>query len=334
MPSSFKEFLASRDAPAPAPAPAPTRKKKQAAVAPPAPPVRLPLGFGKQTIAGVEVWYVRPERCTGLLFVAHGMCHGAYDWFRGDEVAGGVGLPEEVAIVRAASARGYAVAAVSSLDRSRKAWSPEADGPRVAAALDALSAALGGRGALRVAAFGASNGGAFVLHLTRFVALDAVCCAIMALAPRELEFLAANPKFPRVAVFDHMPRDARTARAAAANVALLRAAGRAAVELRVAPRAVDGAFLGDRAGLPRGAADDAAAALAAAGLLAADGSLADDPLRSAWRGVLRPVLARHGVADALVADASAVAELMNVAYGEHELAATNIGAILDAFASP
>ena len=33
MPSSFKEFLASRDAPAPAPAPAPTRKKKQAAVA-------------------------------------------------------------------------------------------------------------------------------------------------------------------------------------------------------------------------------------------------------------------------------------------------------------
>ena len=195
MPSSFKEFLASRDAPAPAPAPAPTRKKKQAAPPPPppAPPVRLPLGFGKQTIAGVEVWYVRPERCTGLLFVAHGMCHGAYDWFRGDEVAGGVGLPEEVAIVRAASARGYAVAAVSSLDRSRKAWSPEADGPRVAAALEALAAALGGRGTLRVAAFGASNGGAFVLHLTRFVALDAVCCAIMALAPRELEFLAANP---------------------------------------------------------------------------------------------------------------------------------------------
>ena len=286
----------------------------------------------KVRMAGVEVWYWSAAApAVGVLFLAHGMCHGAYDWFADDEISGGTGLAEERAIVAAARRRGYCCAAVSSSDRSAKAWAPEVDGPRVARALDALAGGLGG---LPVYCLGASNGGAFALALTRYVALAGVCCMIMALPLPALEALAARAAFPRAVVFDHMPRDARTAAAVAANVALLRGlpGGPRVTELRIPAAPVDAALLA-RAGLPPAAAAAAARALEAGGFLDDRRGLRDDPRRSAWRRAVRPVLDAHGVTDTLVPDQSPLAEVMNVAFAAHEIAATNVDATLDAFAA-
>ena len=76
-----------------------------------------------QTIRGLAaLWQVPPDP-SRVLFVAHGCNHSAEDWFDPSPACSAcLGLPEERLVRLAALRRGYAVVAVSSLNRDTKCW--------------------------------------------------------------------------------------------------------------------------------------------------------------------------------------------------------------------
>ena len=295
----------------------------------------------KVQVAGVEVWFWSAEVMSampkGILFLAHGANHGAYDFFSPREVHGGVGLPEERAIVRAARRRGYACACISSINRRSKRWIGEVDGPRVARALSALAEAF----TMPVHALGISDGGRFVFDLTLYVKVEAMCIQIMALDHDILGEFMNQKAFPGRVCFAHMPRDTDCASAVHADVGALRSdevlSGRAVKVFDLRPLALNDAFFADRlplmyhctkaAGLDLGR--DLIKALRARHFIDAEDQLTSDPRRSTWRGTVRPIVAKHGVVtDSLVADESPMAEILNVAYGLHECTSTEIDAVL------
>ena len=63
-------------------------------------------------------------------------------------------------------------------------------------------------------------------------------------------------------------------------------------------------------------AERAFRALRAGGFVDAGGMLVDDPRRTNWRDAVRPVVPE--AVDSLVADASPVSEILNVAWARHE----------------
>lgn len=64
-----------------------------------------------------------PDSPISVLFVAHGCNHAATDfWPPSRRCARCTGLPQERLVRLAALARGYAVVAVSSLDRQTQCW--------------------------------------------------------------------------------------------------------------------------------------------------------------------------------------------------------------------
>ena len=69
--------------------------------------------------AAEEVFWQGPTRpSAGLLLLAHGCSHTAYDWWdKTENCPLCLGLPEERTIVKTALERGYTVIAISSQDR-------------------------------------------------------------------------------------------------------------------------------------------------------------------------------------------------------------------------
>ena len=126
-----------------------------------------------ESIEGVEVvWEMPPAELPlrGAVFLAHGCSHSATDfWPASARCAGCLGLPEELRIVRALLAHGYAAVAASSADREwSRCWRTSDDAPRVTRALVALFSRAGATGALARAPLfllGASSGGHFVGRL-------------------------------------------------------------------------------------------------------------------------------------------------------------------------
>lgn len=108
-------------------------------------------------------------------------------------------------------------------------------------------------------------------------------------------------------------------------------AGRTIDEIELTPAAITEQFFVDRLGYmyaqPKATnailAGELVKALKTRRFLDAEDRLLSDPRRSSWRGVLRPVLAKHGAIDSFVADESPMAEVLNVAYGLHECCATH-----------
>lgn len=105
-----------------------------------------------QTIQELQtLWELPAGAPHGVLFVAHGCSHQGSDfWLKSPRCLECLGLPEEVAITRAAVKRGYAVVAVSSYDRESKCWQN-----RAVAQSEDLQARVGGAGG---AAAGGGNG--------------------------------------------------------------------------------------------------------------------------------------------------------------------------------
>ena len=240
------------------------------------------------TIAGVEaVWQLPPHRAAGLLFLAHGCCHGAIDWWpRGPNCERCIGLPEEVRIVRQALQAGWGAIALSSSERvGRRAWDFATDGPRVAAALNSFRTKHSLE-QLPLAALGASAGGAFVLQLAGLVPLHAVVSQIMALPPALLRAPPGGACFPPT-LFVHMTRDDRTSALVQDCVSSLRARGGAVARREIGPRPVTPAFFKER--LPQLSAEHAHAlceALRRDGLLDAQAFLKHDPRSSPWRAAM------------------------------------------------
>lgn len=76
-----------------------------------------------QNISDLETLWEVPPSPTGVLFLAHGCNHAAADfWPPSQRCPHCTGLPQERLVRLAALARGYAVIAVSSLNRVTQCW--------------------------------------------------------------------------------------------------------------------------------------------------------------------------------------------------------------------
>jgi len=272
--------------------------------------------YERTTLDGVDVLWQRPatDNVRGLLFVAHGCSHSHTDfWPSSPSVCPEcLGLPEELAIVHIARLHGLVVVAVSSRDRHSKCWSFQ-DGPIVAKVMIELGQRLKLDDDKPIFAFGASSGGSFVGS-----------SLIKALGNRLNGFVAQiaspkpDPKNPRPGVYITMNRDVRSDTAAAEAVqSLKQKGGIRAKHIRLAPIALADSFFSDRIHVySQAQSKRMVQALRDASMLDSSGMLVADPRRSSWRSVLRPIVDRS---DTLVADASPVSEIMNVAYGQHEM---------------
>jgi predicted esterase len=299
-------------------------------------PTRMDGETRRRDCGGVCVYWQPPPppaATRGLVFLAHGMCHGAYDFFERSAVPDGVGLPEELRLVDALRTAGYACAAISSIDRVRKAWSSN-DEQRVVAALAELRASEAALGAVPLFGFGISNGGAFVLKLALSQAqplFTGVAVQIMALPPPVLQHLLAAGSPPRRVAFIHMPqRDTRTAALVAANQKLLGQAGVQCEVFSCAPLAVTDSFFSERISvLTRSDSAAIARALVGAGIVdARTRLLTTDPRGSDWRACVAPLGGAALGADSLVADESPLSEELNVAWAAHELTAEHAEDVL------
>lgn len=281
---------------------------------------------------GVESMWQIPEGAHAILFVAHGCQHSATDfWDATASCPSCLGLPEERRITKMALAAGYAVVAVSSQDRDSRCWHHHhsaGDTPAVRETLAKFRAAHGLE-SVPLVAFGASSGGAFVLQAGATLGAAAVISQIMALPPSMLP----EPMPPTL--FVHMAKDRRTARYVHLCLQKLRGSSAdessrlVAHEVEVAPQRPTAAFFLARIDrLSEATATQLHSTLAGSGLLDEAGYLRDDPRQTAWRQALcasgglcaaLPGPLEGGPADSLEADASKVAEALNVAWAIHEI---------------
>lgn len=288
-----------------------------------------PVVVHRETIQEIDVLFAEPQSertVQGILFVAHGCSHSHTDWFTDCE--GCIGLPEEQAIVQIGLDHGLVVVAISSTDRTFKCWSLENDIEPVGRVLQELSkryqttTRVGHHGPISIVAFGASSGGAFVSGIG---------------TPLKQQFgLAVNIFLSQIAatridkavscqVYITMNRDQRTN----TNANLLVDQGTTSKirsrHIRLPSLPIRPNYFSSRVpGIDLEESTKMVKRLQTEGFLDKDGYLLRDPRRSDWREALRkttndapPLVALEK--DSLVADESAISEVMNVAYGMHEM---------------
>ena len=267
----------------------------------------------------------------GILFLAHGCSHSGTDWWpKSTTCSSCTGLPVERSIVGAALQRGFLAVAQSSHNRNHKCWS-EPDLARVAKTLSWLVEQFSLAPSTPIHLLGASSGGNFV---GRFAVKHSgsqqnsklrVASAVVQISPIQGVTASAVPSSLGI-LFVHMGRDEMTADYISRFVA---EAGRSSIKEFVAkPLKLTPSFFHDH-GAHLSPSDSASLveALRGAGLLGKDGFLSEDPRSSAWRDVTAKVL--PATKDSLVADASGVSELLNLAWAQHEITDERLSEQLD-----
>jgi hypothetical protein len=257
----------------------------------------------------------------GILFLAHGCSHSGTDWWpKSSTCSSCTGLPVERSIVGAALQRGFLTVAQSSHNRNHKCWS-EPDLARVERTLSWLEEQFSLAPSTPIHLLGASSGGNFV---GRFAVKHSgsqqngklrVSSAVVQISPIQGVSPPAVPSSLGL-LFVHMGRDEMTADFISRFVA---EAGRSSVKEFIAkPLKLTPSFFHDH-GAHLSLSDSASLveALSKAGLVGKDGFLSADPRSSTWRDVAAKVL--PATKDSLVADASGVSELLNLAWAQHEI---------------
>eukprot|EP00040_Diaphanoeca_grandis_P018453 m.97086 g.97086 ORF g.97086 m.97086 type:complete len:337 (-) comp26946_c0_seq7:87-1097(-) len=272
-------------------------------------------------IHGVEVLLRTPPprvQPKGILLVLHGCSHGALDWGSPSECVGCVGLPEERLMSNVAVGHRMVVVAPSSANRVSKCWDVYTDGPRLKSMLDRLLE----RELLQhlpVFAFGASSGGAMAYFMPEYYQeMKAIAVQVAALPNAFLQQLI-SPDFPPTLLL-HMSRDARTQAFVEENIRELAKLGIKAKAIEQPPAKVTATYLSSKIGyLTEASAAKVVSRLLKANIIDADGMLVSDPRQVPWRDCLAedPLPELHS--DTLVADASALSEVLNVAWAKHEL---------------
>lgn len=285
---------------------------------------------------------------TAVLFVAHGCGHAMTDWWAAAPAVCPecLGLPEERAIVAMALHEfRCVVVALSSVDRRRqgRCWSAARDGPVAASVLQEFAARH--YPGLPLLAFGASSGGSFVSTalgpaLRARNASHVLSGYISQIAPPPPPSAMADAVSAR-AVFITMNRDVDTDAAVAAFVKQQQPPSEDQIRhIRLPPLSLTPDFFADRLG--RTYANRSAhmvQALHHAGLLSPSSSSAEpsngslqltaDPRRSDWRSALAPLLDAADEGDGLMADVSPLAEVLNAAWGMHEMSRDGVREALD-----
>jgi hypothetical protein len=283
------------------------------------------LHRGVEGLDGVDFLWQGDCNPRAILFVAHGCNHKMTDWWpRHENVCTEcIGLPEEMAIVQMALRQKLVVVAASS---KRTCWSSQKvasttsnddtndDGPRVAKILRALQQQFPNEPP--ILAFGASSGGMFVSStLPRAIASSNPSSRLCGFISQ----IMATPtpmSMPGAAVWITMNRDERTDLNAKELVHQLQQESKTAVHMRLPPRPITPDFFASR--IPSISKEKSRRMVGALGnFLDNDGFLKEDPRRSTWRTVLQRFTSPD---DSLAADKSPLSEVLNVAWGTHELA--------------
>eukprot|EP00429_Kryptoperidinium_foliaceum_P068125 CAMPEP_0176066770 /NCGR_PEP_ID=MMETSP0120_2-20121206/33323_1 /TAXON_ID=160619 /ORGANISM="Kryptoperidinium foliaceum, Strain CCMP 1326" /LENGTH=329 /DNA_ID=CAMNT_0017400379 /DNA_START=27 /DNA_END=1016 /DNA_ORIENTATION=+ len=288
---------------------------------------------------GVETLWQRPaaDPPRGILFVAHGCGHQGPDLFTevgpdGFEFPGCkrsylgkcLGLPEEMRLRKAGLARGYIVMAVSGGFGRKSCWMPGEDLGNVAMAVEHVRKTEGLPEDTPVLAMGASSGGAFVGHLAQPLeqgGLPHLKCIVP-----EIMAIDANSNRGVPTLFVHMPRDKSTAAAVERDMQVLRSKGIRSKEIPVRPVPVTEEFLAQC--FDKATAADVLRAMQADKLLDHQGLLAEDARRRVWVKTVRTAIAGRS-SDTLEADESCMAELLNVAWAQHEFTSQFAEEMLD-----
>jgi hypothetical protein len=183
-----------------------------------------PLTPHGKVIEGVELFYMLPStpQISGILVFFHGCSHGGQDFFL---------LPEDRIVALESLNRGLAIVSPTSVDRATGCWN-EADVNLMSKALPAFGRELGLPANLPLMGMGASSGGAFLFSVYQKVPLKSMVSYIMGRGFDDSDI--AGGGLPATA-YVHMPRDERTAKAVADNVATLKAANIPTKEWTVQP---------------------------------------------------------------------------------------------------
>jgi hypothetical protein len=296
----------------------------------------------------------------GLLFLAHGCHHSHTDWFAktSPECEECLGLPEEIAIVETALDLGLVAIAMSSSDRNSKCWK-KYDTTPVALVLNELSARFSQAEALATSsptvprlplyAFGASSGGSFVSSLagplwSRFgIRLDGFVSQISARLPTKKEDAMENDLHNLCRVYLTMDRDAKQDRAARARVEKCNKGSQKerCKHIRLPPHNVGPSYFADRIhGVTLSESEELKKVLTEAGVLNRNtGQVLEDPRKTykQWGVALQAATVSSSSSelqftqrgDYLVADESPISEVLNVAWGYHEMSRDGVREALD-----
>lgn len=237
------------------------------------------------------------------------------------------GLAEEQRLRKAVLSRRIALISISSLDRNgTKCWHElKNDGGENVATI--IKAVIVRQGLLRLPFYviGASSGGSMALNMPRLLNTKGVYVQVRGV-DNDMLTLPNKRKYPPTA-FVHMPEDTRNGALIGANINFLRQAGVPVLEVRVYPRPVTVEFLTSRSPpVTRKIAADVITALTDYGLLDEDGYVlrAPRPKMANWAPVAKPFVGNLS----LVRDQSDIGELVNLAYGHHELVSDEAEAVL------
>lgn len=276
----------------------------------------------REALDGVNVLWMRPRKAyAGLLFVAHGCHHANTDWFPADNTVcpDCIGLPEERAIIEIAMQLNLAVLAISSTDRMTGCWSAAADNEMVIRAIQAWKKKYHDKEAqkLPIYAFGASSGGSFVAQLG-LAMKESTGSDDIQLHAALIQIAVGRPNEPSrnadCTVYISMNRDTRTD--GRIQTILQQQKGNVK-QIRLPPLAVESDYFSSRIlSISSQQSSQMVQALRNSGWIESTTRLLQhDPRSGDWRSVLRPFAGK----DSFVADQSAVSEVMNVAFGMHEL---------------
>ena len=301
---------------------------------------------------------------TGMLFVAHGCQHSNTDWFHKSLASPAcddcIGLPEERAIVRTALDLGLVTIAISSTNRWSKCWNLVKDVEPVGRVLKEFSNRYfsteftPGHGEQQqqpfpIYAFGASSGGAFVSSIagplmTDFgIQLSGFVSQIAARGGPDSTDGALSTETPFCGVYLTMNRDRFTDDTAERIVETCNDSGKASNKckhIRLPSLPIVPSYFSNRIPeISRTESEEMVRLLKGAGIIDENtGELIRDPRQSRWRDALmqspsEPAagtpLAFLQRGDRLVADVSPISEVMNVAWGYHELARDGVREALE-----
>ena len=236
-----------------------------------------------------------------------------------------VGLPVEIAITKFALSKGYVVVAQSSKDRASRCWTSD-DVPLATKTVARLREKMNIPADLPNVLIGASSGGSLVALLSLVLPNTAAACVHVSAMPSEHQHMLHSLPHPPALMFLHMSRDKRTSRdierMVTNNEKNLSKNKPNIVDFLIYPKIIDNSYFFDHSeALSLSDSALVVGALKKYNIVSpVSGLLLGDPRRSTWRDVVSTALP-HVVPsrDSLLADQSAVSELLNLAYAMHEV---------------
>lgn len=267
------------------------------------------------------VWQI-PSSPKAVLFIAHGChCRATFFWDKGPKCAECVGLPEERILVLHALMKGYAIVAISS---TRECWGIPADKSKVQTI---LSSWINEKGLERlpVVALGASSGGNFISALAREYKFNSL---VVMISEGIFKIMRIEEDYPPT-LFVHMPKDKRRALLIKQAMDLLKNKGIQTTEVKCYELPVTPHFFTKIQGLDTVTSEKIYRVLKDNGILDDQDCMTGDGRSLNW---LMPLKGQQLMPEESFKKWEMhLQELLNLAYGYHEMTSLQSDAIFEWF---